>query len=682
MKKIITTLSLFSTIFSFGQCVNLYVKKHYSGDPICLLSPGSSLEICEAPGTACNNGGTITGGKCTYYIQNIRMSGDVITYEFGIDECTPYFYAPKYGELMVNTATKMFGFLINGIIGTYSYYNQSEMGTKNAQEKAERDIQSNALEKEKIESDQKLTTEINLAISKKEYFKANQLYKNLNKANSALFNEINTNLTPIKSKMDLLYSKYLSAFNLTKKEYSKNNKDFILKNRENISISSIFLEGKDAYLERIENTTNQSQKKGREEYLEKESYFYENYNGQHFIAPVGVASNYYEGRYNSKIIDEIQLALRYDTISKRYYSCFDFLQKDKMIASGIIVNRNNYNVKKYSMPYPKQLKDLLNVAINQGSNKFVEENYPILTIPLDNIESIPFNSLKKSSNPGEGLKNDQYEEFQKKFKEINMLTKITKIETDKSIIVTENFYNPSYLYLIKKMYPNADTLIFVKGNHKKDLGKLAIHINSDGINSYGSIVPLQKGIIELKNNKLIVYKKNENYSEYPIQLINESKLSLTKINLENLELDSVFFSKSEINITDKKTTIEQYPISFYKIQLGSESRDLGIDKAEYIYNDSVFIQLLPTYVSETHLSESRFWIDLENKKVEGEYIDDKCTYDLDCLNKFLRFYIVNMTTYFEYKKEGNLEKANKSLLKAEKELESFKSLYFSTKNFY
>lgn len=707
MKKIITIISLFTSFFTFGKCVNLYVKKHYSGDPICLLSPGSSLEICVAPGTACNNGGTITGGRCTFYIQNIRMSGDVITYEFGIDECTPYFYAPKYGELMVNTSTKMFGFMINGIIGTYSYYNESEMSTKNAQEKTERDIQSNALEKEKIESDQKLTTAINLAISKKEYFKANQLYNNLNKANSALFNEINTNLTPLKSKMDLLYSKYLSDFNLTKKEYSKNNKDFILKNKENISISSISLDGKEAYLESIKKTTNQSEKKNREEILETESYVYQNLKGQHYIAAVGAASNLYTGRYDSKNIDKLQLALKYDTLTKSYYSFLDFLHKDTIKVSGVIVNKNNYKVKKYSIPYPKQLKDLLNVAINQGSNKFVEENYPILTIPLDYIESIPFNSLKKSTNPGEGIKNDQYEELKKKFEGINL--SITKFTTDKKMIYTENFYNPILIHLVKKMYPDADSIVFALEDKINTLGRLgesALRIRSgagyqgdfhyDGQEDLGSIIPLQKGVIELKNNQLTVYQNDGNYSEFPIRVIDNSVLSLNEINIEKLELDSCFYG-NEIQLTALTKITEQNPIWFAKVQLGKVEKtnaysnitwSIGKDKAKYFYNDSVFIQLLPITFEDSKENEiPRFFINREQNNLDAtnpwttydDYRDD----ERKLLNRdFLRNYIINMTKYFEYKKEGNLKNANKSLLKANEYLEKFKTLYFNMKYFY
>ena len=692
MKKIITIISLFSSVFTFGQCVNLYVKEHFSGDPICQLYPGATLEVCL-------DNKTVRGGSCDFYIIAVRDNYDGMSIDLALDNV---YWAPKYAELKINTKYKNFGFIIGNRSGAYSYSNESEMSSQREQGEIARENYKKALEKEKIESDQKLTTAINLAISKKEYFKANQLYNNLNKANSALFNEINTNLTPVKSKMDLLYSKYLSDFNLTKKEYYKNNKDFILKNKENISISSISLDGKEAYLERIKNTTNQGDKKNREEILETISYVYQNLKGQHYIAAVGVASNFYEGLYDSKNIDELQLALNYDTLSKSYYSCLDFLQKDKRIVSGIIVNKNNYKVKKYSMPYPMQLKDLLNVAINQGSNKFVEENYPTLTIPLDYIESIPFNSLKKSSNPGEGIKNNQYEELKKKFEILN--SDIKTFASDKLEIITDNFYNPSLIYLIKKMYPNADSLIFVLGDNTILLSDLAIHIpyaadERGNQRAFGSIVPLEKGVIELKNNKLIIYKENGNYLESDlINMIDKSIISLRDINLENLVQNPDFYKKYQNNRLNLTICPDQYPLKYTQFLLRKSN-------VNFLYSDSTYIQLMATQnTSELYGSGGSYQHDKPYSFIWGEdelyfnaYIErnniwgkgegfssdiDYANKERELLNTNLRNYIININQYFEYKKEGNINKANKSKLKADQYIEKFKTLYLNKKYYY
>ena len=216
MKKIITIILLFSSVFTFGQCVNLYVKKHYSGDPICLLSPGTTLEICEKPGTACNNGGTITGGRCTYYIQNIRMSGDVITYDFGLDECTPYFYAPKYGELIVNTATNKFAFIANGRVGTYSYYSQQEMNLIREQEKIEE-------EKKKL-TDKLKHNEINDLFSKGKIIDA---YSKMNELNAP-------QEYPNYSEVNNSYKKFLQNKNEVEDKKIKNDITKLLKSKNTI----------------------------------------------------------------------------------------------------------------------------------------------------------------------------------------------------------------------------------------------------------------------------------------------------------------------------------------------------------------------------------------------------------------------------------------------------------------
>ena len=164
MKKILSAIFIIQSLISFGQCFKLYVKEHYGGDPICILSNHSELEICEKKGTSCYKGGTIIGGKCTFYIQNVRMSGDVITYDFGIDECTPYFYAPKYGELIINTQTKNFGFKIDNDFGTYSYYNENEASKYREQqrinkEEKEKEKAENLLKQQEDEKNAKLKAE-------------------------------------------------------------------------------------------------------------------------------------------------------------------------------------------------------------------------------------------------------------------------------------------------------------------------------------------------------------------------------------------------------------------------------------------------------------------------------------------------------------------------------------------
>ncbi len=167
MKKLIFLFSLLSSFYSFGQCVNLYIKEHLDGDPICRLK-GNKLEMCF------DNRQIISGGDCTFYIQSTRMNGDAQIYEFGLDKTTPYFYAPKYGELIINTATKKLGIQIDDNWGSYSYYNEAEMQKIREFEKIENEKsileqkqneekerqERVRIEKEKQEEDSKLTIQI------------------------------------------------------------------------------------------------------------------------------------------------------------------------------------------------------------------------------------------------------------------------------------------------------------------------------------------------------------------------------------------------------------------------------------------------------------------------------------------------------------------------------------------
>lgn len=186
MKKLIFLFSLLSSFSSFGQCVNLYVKKHIDGDPICRLSTGSILEICL-------DTKTINGGACTFYIQSSRMNGDVQTFEFGLDKTTMYFYAPKYGDLVINTNTKKFGFVIDNNSGAYSYYNEADMKKIREEENVERERQEKQLrdeENRKVDADKNEYLKIDNLVNEKKYMEAyllvNKLYSPLNYPNATL----------------------------------------------------------------------------------------------------------------------------------------------------------------------------------------------------------------------------------------------------------------------------------------------------------------------------------------------------------------------------------------------------------------------------------------------------------------------------------------------------------------
>jgi hypothetical protein len=190
MKKIFFIFSIISSIYSYGQCVNLYIKEHLDGDPICLLSNGSILEICL-------DSKTITGGSCTFYIQSSRMNGDVQTYEFGLDKSTMYFYAPKYGDLMINTKTRKFGFIIDNNSGAYSYYNEAEMQKIREAEKVENEkrAQERKKEEERLkELDKPIIKKITDLMDQKKIEEAAIEYSNLKISNRDLEIEIQIEL--------------------------------------------------------------------------------------------------------------------------------------------------------------------------------------------------------------------------------------------------------------------------------------------------------------------------------------------------------------------------------------------------------------------------------------------------------------------------------------------------------
>jgi hypothetical protein len=461
MKKFIASFMIFYSLYIFGQgeCLSFYVKQHYSGDRICLLNPGDALEICEKPGTACKAGGTITAGNCTYYIQNVRMSGDVITYDFGMDECTPWFFAPKYGELKVNTQTQNFGFSIDNNYGTYSYYNQTEASKFREQQRIENEAKAKEREKELLLKDQQTTSQIHDALNKKEFFKAKFLYKSLNSPNINLLNEINTHFEPLKKQLDLLYSEYKIEFQKQRQEYYKNTNEFIEKNKNNISESSVEIDGEQSYLSRIHSTENIQLKKIREELLNNTSYLYKFSGGVHKIVPVGINSIILLG-YRTNKFDKLQLALKYDSLIKGYYATLNLFKNDSLKSEGVIVSKGFFNVKNYTLPYIEKLSVLIAQINEENGQSYISQNYPLLELPLDYNEFIPIKSLNSFTHPAEGQKNEKYESLRNNTSGFD--EDIIKFAKGKKEIRSKNFYNPTrcaFRRKIKKLF--IESLKFV-----------------------------------------------------------------------------------------------------------------------------------------------------------------------------------------------------------------------------
>ena len=648
MKKIFFLFSLLSSFYSFGQCINLYIKEHLDGDPICRLK-GNKLEMCF------DNRQTISGGDCTFYIQSTRMNGDAQIYEFGLDKTTPYFYAPKYGELMINTATKKLGIQIDDNWGSYSYYNEAEMSKIQNQEKTDYENSKSKLEKQNSEQDILTTNRIQEALENKNYLKAFNLYQNLNKENNDLLGEINKYFLPIKSKLDGLYLDYLKEYQIAKKEYFQDPEKFINNNLEHIKEHQISLDGHAAYLKRINNTTDEENKKLRELFLKQNSFFYEKNNDKHLIAPVGLLANFY-GNYGGIWYDNIKLSVKYDTLANCYFSKIDFYKNDTIYLEGIIINRREYNVKKYIMPYSKGFKELIDLVGGADNNNFVLNNYPKKEIQLDYIETLSFQKTNQEDvlYPELGTINDKWNELNKSFTKLN--NKLGDYINYDPEIFSRKFYNPIFLYYIKELYPNSDSLVFVFADKNDKLDKINfMPINYDNIykDEVAYIIPLKKNKVELKGKQIKIYQTNGNYELINVKnVITKSLISLS-FDKESLKLDTSSFSASKRIRSTKEggeTVFFQSLFSFKQYKIGKPNPNgYGpsiIDAKDYRTNDKVIIQFLPIYETGGQGEDFRYM-----QRPVFDYI----------------------TEYLNYKEKGNIKKASKSLSKVVKTIEGIKS---------
>jgi hypothetical protein len=247
------------------------------------------------------------------------------------------------------------------------------------------------------------------------------------------------------------------------------------------------------------------------------------------------------------------------------------------------------------------------------------------------------------------------------------------------------------------MYPNCDSLIFVIGDYKESLGKLGLHIpyssdNNGNYGAFGSFVPLSKGSVELRGDKLIVFLKSGSYKEIEINnFITESKISLSKIELNSLNLDSSFIRKGYTQ--ENRNMIHQYPLVYVQARIGDVSDYDGkviLDQISYFFNDNLSIQILPIYdvgniyfgrpansykpPSVIHPMNSVYF-----NFQRGTYLESGYEVYNETFQKSLRLFFTEIANYFHLKNEGDSKKAMKSLSKANQYLESFKQIYFDPK---
>jgi hypothetical protein len=531
------------------------------------------------------------------------------------------------------------------------------------QKERQKNEENNRIKLEKIKIDQ-----LNLMIENKEYYKSYQTYLSLTPDLKKNFNEtkIFQNWNKQEREIDSLYLLYKKEYTLKLVEYNLNKNQFLSDNSQNIKDNEVEVDF-NSFITKKTNSNNIGNKYSE---ISDNFFVYSFVDSQHLITPVGIFSNYF---IDSVIVNncDIELQVSFDTLTKGFYSKLNFKNSEiDNIFSGYIVNPNNFLVKKYTMPYSNLLDNYIKKLINESSISFVQQEYPQLSFSIDYFQKLTLEKYKTSEYPGKNMKNNQYELLKNKFNsQINSFSKYIGL---KGAIKTSKFYNPSIIYFIKKLYPNSDTLIFTKNlgeKLKKELGILAIHVNYDetnkGTNSgdsqahFGSIIPLQKNVLEFKNNKLLVFDKQGNFKELSIEIIAGSLYSLADFNLDKLEVeDEIYLEK------------DYYKCPFYyqEVQIGKSNSNflLNTDDKTYYYNNSVIIQELPIYPLNGKVNPSLITYyqatGYDRNKMAWSYIS-------------IESYLKNMVKYAEYKKNGDLKKANKSLLKAEKDINVFKEKY-------
>jgi hypothetical protein len=543
-----------------------------------------------------------------------------------------------------------------------------------------------------IEKDDKIKSEITLAMNSKEYFKALQLSWELHQKDEKISSEINLLWSNNKKQLDEIYKKYCKNIDSIKGVYNKDPIGFKTSHQNEIKKIEITVNGKEAYSKRIENATVHTIRKFREEYFENSFLYYKK--GKHLLTPVGVDGNYYTNLFDTSFIDYLEVEIIYDSTLNLYFSGLNFIKNNKVRDFGVIINENEYNVEEYSMPLPEDIKNLFSIALTAKATQYLEKNFPELKIKIGYKEKIEVKGLVATEKPVEGKKNEKYDALVNQFDV--MAWEVAQNSKGKSKTYYDTYYHPSILHLVKKLYPKADSIVLIRGDYQKELGKLALHLprgkeitqnyQMSGKMPGASIIPLQKGIVELKGNKLKIYDADGNYKEivikYPIEEI--SKVALVNINIDLLELSAGFSSGDKNN--PNYDMIAQKPIYYKEIEIGHfpANKAWSIDDKSYLTNDQLIIQLLPTYLKvDPYFQRINSWDqyyfyfdrDTRGGASGGARVGEN-------LNRVeLRKYLNTMTLYFEAKKKGEAKKAMKLLIKADKYLDKFIVKYV-TLNFY
>jgi hypothetical protein len=284
------------------------------------------------------------------------------------------------------------------------------------------------------------------------------------------------------------------------------------------------------------------------------------------------------------------------------------------------------------------------------------DNYPKKEMPLDYIETLSFpkTTQKDILYPELGTINDKWNELNKSFTKLN--NKLEDYINYDPEIFSRKFYNPIFLYFIKELYPNSDSLVFVFADKNDKLDKInfmPINYNNIEKDKVAYIIPLKKNKVELKGESIKIYQTNGNYELINVKKVITNSLISLSFDKESLKLDTSSFSASKRFYSTNEgdvTVFFQSLFSFKQCKIGKPNPNgygpTNIDAIDYRTNDKVIIQFLRVYKTGG----------------QGE--------DFRYMHRPVFDYI---TEYLNYKEKGNIKKASKSLSKVVKTIEGIKS---------
>ena len=512
MKNLFFIITLLSSMSLFGQCVNLYVKEHFSGDPICRLSSGSTLEICF-------DKKTVSGGACDFYILNVRNTSGGMNIDLALDNVS---WAPKYAELMINTNTQNFGFIIDNNSGAYSYYNEAEM-------KQMKD--SDAINKRKLDEQRKLEDEntvnkINKALEEKKYFLAYNLLNDLSFENNSVSAQVLEKWNPLKQELDNLYKSYLIDFELKKtyllEDYKINSEDFINKNKADISIVNKNFQG----FKNINDAINKG--------VDLNNYvFYGKINDNHLVLPMAFEFHFYSNILDSIDANNVILKTGYNQVTSEIEPLISFYRDNKLYRSFNVINSVDLKVNSMEIDFSDNLNQKISDIISQGGQEYIEKYFKKKSIIFDSEIILPFNS-KVTSKPKDGYQNPEFNNlFSDYTKLANEIKRFQYLSPGLCPILFKSvsykfFLSPNLVSQIQKLKQstNSDSIIMIFANGLPKISKtITLEQKDNGFETPGNFyfIPLKKGLFEIFNNSYIrVYNSSGNYKDLKIDKVCET----------------------------------------------------------------------------------------------------------------------------------------------------------------